>query len=74
MGDKEKVDKSQKYLVFHAEGGHGKQIMATAVIRAIKKKYPDRKIIVVTPWDGPFFYNEDVYRFYGFNEMKYFWK
>ena len=68
----EKIDKNGKYLIFHAEGGHGKQVMATAVIRAIKKKYPDRKIIVVTPWDGPFFYNENVWRFYAFNEMKYF--
>ncbi|GAF83323.1 unnamed protein product, partial [marine sediment metagenome] len=68
MSDKEKVDKNEKYVVFHAEGGHGKQIMATAVIRAVKKKYPDRKLIVVTPWDGPFFYNEDVWRFYAFNE------
>jgi len=72
MSDKEKVDKNEKYVIFHTEGGHGKQVMATAVIRAIKKKYPDRKLIVVTPWDGPFFYNEDVWRFYAFNEMKYF--
>ena len=72
MSDKEIVDKNEKYVIFHAEGGHGKQIMATAVIRAVKKKYPDRKLIVVTPWDGPFFYNKDVWRFYAFNEMKYF--
>ena len=63
---------NDKYLIFHTEGGHGKQIMATAVIRAIKKKYPDRKIIVITAWDSPFFYNPDVYRFYTFGEMKYF--
>lgn len=72
MSKNEKIDKNEKYLIFHSEGGHGKQVAATAVIRAIKKKYPDRKIIVVTPWDGPFFYNPDVWRFYAFNEMKYF--
>jgi len=72
MTEKEIIDKNEKYLIFHTEGGHGKQIMSTAVIRALKKKYPERKIIVVTPWDGPFFYNPDVYRFYTFNEMKYF--
>lgn len=73
MTDKRDViDENEKYLIFHAEGGHGKQIMATAVIRALKKEHPDRKIIVVTPWDGPFFYNEDIWRFYSFNEMKYF--
>ena len=50
-------------------GGHGKNIMATAVIEAIKKKYPERKIIVVTAWDGPFYGNKHVYRFYLFNNI-----
>lgn len=68
-----KLDMNDKFLIFHAEGGHGKQLMSTSVIRALKKKHPDRKIIVVTPWDGPFFYNPNVYRFYNFNEMKYFY-
>ena len=68
----ESIRDNDKYLIFYTEGGHGKQVMSTAVIRAIKKKYPDRKIIVVTPWDGPFFYNENIWRFYTFNEMKYF--
>jgi ADP-heptose:LPS heptosyltransferase len=68
----DKINKEEKYLIFHSEGGHGKQVMATAVIRAIKKKYPDRKLIWVTPWDGPAFGNDNIYRFYAFNEMKYF--
>lgn len=71
--NREKIDGSEKYIIFWTEGGHGKQVQATAVIRAIKKHYPDRKIIVVTPWDGPFFYNENVWRFYTFNELKYFY-
>lgn len=69
---KKEINPDEKYLVFHAEGGHGKMCMSTAVVRALKKQYPDRKIIVVTPWDGPFFYNPNVWRFYAFNEMKYF--
>lgn len=67
-------EKKEKYVVFHAEGGQGKMGMATAVIRAIKKKYPDRKIIVVTSWDGPFFNNPNVHRFYLHNEIKYFYE
>ena len=66
------IKKDDKFVVFHTEGGHGKQCMATAVCRAIKKKYPDRKLIVVTAWDGPFFYNPDVWRFYNFGQMQYF--
>jgi ADP-heptose:LPS heptosyltransferase len=61
-----------KYLIFHIEGGQGKVVMATSVIRAIKKKFPDRKIIVTTPWDGPLFYNPNIYRFYLHGESRYF--
>jgi hypothetical protein len=67
------IKTDDKFVIFHTEGGHGKQIMATAVCRAIKKKYPDRKLIVVTSWDGPFFYNPDVWRFYNFGAMQYFY-
>lgn len=66
------IKKDDKFVILHSEGGHGKQVMATAVCRAIKKKYPDRKLIVVTAWDGPFFYNPDVWRFYTFGQMQYF--
>jgi hypothetical protein len=66
------IKEDDKFVIFHTEGGHGKQIQATAVCRAIKKAYPDRKLIVVTAWDGPFFYNPDVWRFYTFGQMQYF--
>ena len=66
------IKPDDKFVILHSEGGHGKQVMATAVCRAIKKKYPDRKLIVVTAWDGPFFYNPDVWRFYTFGQMQYF--
>ena len=66
------ISKDDKFVIFHVEGGHGKCVMATAVCRAIKKAYPDRKLIVVTSWDGPFFYNPDVWRFYTFGQMQYF--
>ena len=68
-----KIKKDDKFVVFHTEGGHGKQVIATAVCRAIKKAYPDRKLIVVSAWDGPFFYNPDIWRFYTFGQMQYFY-
>lgn len=67
------INPNDKYIILHTEGGHGKQVMATAVCRAIKKHYPDRKLIVVTSWDGPFFYNTDVWRFFTFGQMQYFY-
>jgi len=68
-----RINENDKFIVFHSEGGHGKQCMGTAVIRAIKKQFPDRKIIVVTSWDAPFFYNPNVWRFYNFNQLQYFY-
>jgi len=68
----DKIKDDDKYVIFHSEGGHGKVVMATAVVRAIKKAYPDYKIIWVTAWDGPAFYNPDVWRFYTFGQMQYF--
>lgn len=73
MSEKKKINKDEKYSILWVEGGHGKNIISTAVIRAMKKQEPDRKIIVVCAWDGPFFYNSNVYRFYAFNEVKYFY-
>ena len=69
----EKIKTDDKYVIFHTEGGHGKQVAATAVCRAIKKKYPDRKLVVVTAWDAPFFYNPDIFRIYNFGQMQYFY-
>jgi len=67
------ISKDDKFVIFHIEGGHGKVIMATAVIRAIKIKYPNHKLIVVSAWDAPLFYNPNVFRFYTFNNMQYFY-
>ena len=67
-----KIRDNDKYIIFESQGGHGKQCAATAVIRAIKKQYPDRKLIWVTPWDGPAFYNPNIFRFYVFNQLQYF--
>ena len=38
---------SDKYSIFHVQGGLGKHVASTAVAKAIKNNYPDRKLIVV---------------------------
>jgi len=68
----DKIRDDDKFVILHIEGGHGKNVMASALIRAIKKAYPDYKIVVVCAWDGPFFYNPDVFRFYSHGQMQYF--
>jgi len=68
-----KEKKNDKFAIFHIEGGHGKNILATAVLRALKKQYPEYKFIIITPWDAPWLYNPDVYRVYNFGQIPYFY-
>lgn len=42
--------KAHKYCIFNINGGIGKHIAATAVAKAIKNNFPDRKLIVVCAW------------------------
>lgn len=67
---------SNKYenIIFTVQGGHGKCIMATSVVKSLKKKYPDSNIIVVSAWEYPFYYNKDVHRCYTFGQTPYFYE
>ncbi len=71
--DSKKTD-SDRYILLEISGGHGKCVAATAVIRAIKKQYPDRKLLVICSWDGPFFYNPDVFRFFIYGQIPQYFK
>lgn len=72
MNKDTRINSDDKYVILHVEGGHGKCIQSTAVIRAIKKMHPDRRLIVVASWDAPYFYNPHVWRFYIHGQMQYF--
>jgi ADP-heptose:LPS heptosyltransferase len=67
-----RIKEDDKYIIFHIEGGLGKNGMATAVIRAIKKQYPNHKLIVVGSWDAFYFNNPNIFRFYLHGEIRYF--
>jgi ADP-heptose:LPS heptosyltransferase len=71
--DSKKTD-GDRYIIFEISGGHGKTISATAVIRAIKKQYPDYKIVVVTSWDASFFNNPNVFRFFLHGQIPQYFK
>ena len=64
---------SDNYVIFNPEGGLGKIIASTAVLKYIEKKYPDHKIIVLTPWAEVFVNNPRVYRFYKSGNHPYFY-
>lgn len=61
------------YTVFNIEGGIGKCIMATAVIKAIAEQKPERKIIVVSGYPDVFINNPYVHRSLGFGNVPYFY-
>lgn len=54
-------------IIFEITGGIGKNIAATAVIRAIKKQHSDSKLIVITAYPAVFVNNPNVHRILNFN-------
>lgn len=60
-------------IIFQINGGIGKCVMATAVCEAIKKKYPDSKLIVVSGYADVFLNNPHVYRAYQYGSISYFY-
>jgi len=62
-----------KYVIFHIDGGCGKNIAATAVVKSIKSHYPEHKLIVVCAWPEVFVHNPNVYRVYKFGNIPYFY-
>jgi hypothetical protein len=64
-----------KFIIFHVDGGIGKNILATSVVEAIYKKFnPEYKIIVTTAWEEVWYHNPFVYRIYRFGNMPYFYQ
>lgn len=63
-----------QYAVFHIEGGIGKNIVATNVVRSIKDTYPDRKLIVVCTYPEVFIHNPGIERVYKVGNCPYFYE
>ena len=62
-----------KYVIFHIDGGCGKNIVATSVVKSIKATYPEHKLIVVCAWPEVFVHNPNIYRVYRFGNIPYFY-
>jgi hypothetical protein len=61
-----------KNIIFQVNGGIGKSILSTAVCKAIKKKYPNDKLIVVSGYPDVFTNSKDVDMAFGFGQEGYF--
>ena len=56
-------------IIFQIEGGLGKSIMATAIVKVIKKRYKNANIIVVTAYTDVFLNNPDVFEVHHINQI-----
>lgn len=65
---------SEKYSVFHIQGGLGKIINSTAVAECIKNNHPDRKLIVVCPYPDVYMNLSFVDRVYQLGNTSYFYQ
>lgn len=61
-------------IIFQISGGIGKCVIATAVCEAIKKQYPDSKLIVASAYSDVFLNNPNVDRAYNLGFMSYFYE
>lgn len=69
-----KEDKMEnKFVVWHIEGGLGKNIAATSLIPSLMKKYSDRKLVLVASYPEIFLNHPDVYRVYRVGLSPYFY-
>jgi hypothetical protein len=62
-----------KNLIVVIDGGIGKVICATAVIKRLAEEFPDKKIIVITGYPDIFLYNPHVYKIFNFGNPLYFY-
>lgn len=69
----DKSNSSTKYVVWHIEGGLGKNIAATAIINNVKRKYSDRKLIMVVSYPEVFLNHPDIHRVYRVGMTSYFY-
>jgi ADP-heptose:LPS heptosyltransferase len=63
----------EKYIVWHIEGGLGKNIAATSLLNSLKEKHPERKIVVVASYPEIFLNLPSVYRVYKLGSTQYFY-
>lgn len=64
----------EKYLIWHVQGGLGKNVAATALCKSLKETYPDRQFILVCSWPEVFLNNPYIDRVYNIEELSYFYE
>ena len=60
-------------IIFQIDGGLGKSIMATAIVKVIKKRYKNSNLIVVTAYPDVFLNNPYINEVYNINNINGFY-
>ena len=68
------VVQQEKYVVWHVEGGLGKNIAATSLVEDVANKYSDRKLVMVVSYPEIFLNNPFIYREYRVGMTSYFYE
>jgi len=63
-----------KYVIWHIQGGLGKNIAGTALTKSIKERYPDRKFILVCSWPEVYLNNPYIDRVYQLGQTPHFYE
>jgi len=61
-------------IIFQINGGIGKCVASTAVCEAIKKQYPESKLIIISGYPNVYLNNPNIYRSYNFGNINYFYE
>lgn len=64
----------KKYLIWHIQGGLGKNVAATALIPDLKKTYPGRKLIMVVSYPEIFLSHPNVDKVYSLGNHPHFYE
>ena len=64
----------EKYLIWHVQGGFGKNIAASALTKSIKEKYKDRSFILVCSFPEIFLNDPNIDKVYQLGNHPYFYE
>lgn len=64
----------EKYVIWHVQGGLGKNVAATALIKDLKNNYLDRKLILVCSYPELFLNYSEIDKVYAIGNHPYFYE
>ena len=68
------MQNNEKYIIWHIQGGLGKNIAATTLCNDLKQQYKDRKLIMMVSYPEAFLSNPVIDRVYALGNAPYFYQ